>query len=84
MTVEAYFVYVLQNREGRLYIGQTWNIEKRLTEHNVRGKGYTSKFRPWQLVYTERFVFREEALQKERYLKTAVGREWLKKNLKGA
>ena len=83
MIIEKYFVYALQNLDGKLYIGQTWNIQKRLQEHNEEGNGYTAKFRPWRLVYTEIVISRKEAMQREKYLKTGVGREWLKKNATG-
>lgn len=79
-----YFVYVLQNDGGKLYIGQTSDVDRRLIEHNELGNGYTSKFRPWKLVHLEKFSSRKEAIVKERYLKTGIGREWIKNNIKGA
>ncbi|MCF7846338.1 MAG: GIY-YIG nuclease family protein [Candidatus Peribacteraceae bacterium] len=68
-------VYVLTNKKGKIYIGQTRDLEKRLFEHNSSGSGYTSKFRPWKLAYFEEFPSRSEAMPRERFLKTGKGRE---------
>jgi putative endonuclease len=74
-----YFVYILESEiDGRLYKGQTSDIEKRLTEHNS-GKTKSSKgYKPWKLVYFERYETRDEALLREKYFKTGRGREFLK------
>ncbi len=74
-------VYVIINKSGKLYIGQTNNIERRFLEHNEIGKGYTAKYRPWKLIYKEKFESRKEAMQREKYLKTGVGREWIKNKI---
>jgi len=50
-----YFVYVITNPQGKIYIGQTGNIEKRMLDHNEGGNGYTSKFRPWKLAALESY-----------------------------
>jgi putative endonuclease len=76
-----YFVYILENQAGKLYIGQTVDLSRRLIEHNEIGKGYTSKYRPWVLVWSKGFITRKESMREERYLKTGVGREWIKKNV---
>ncbi len=75
------FIYVLENNNGKIYIGQTYSLEKRLSEHNDTGFGYTSKFRPWRLIHSERFITRKEAMARERYLKTGAGRDWIKDNI---
>lgn len=76
-----YFVYIICNKDGKIYIGQTSNMSKRLLEHNQTGVGYTSKYRPWRLMHTEKYDSREEAMQREKYLKTGVGRDWIKNNI---
>ena len=74
-----YFVYVLESEiDGRLYIGQTSDIEKRLTEHNSGKTKSTKGYKPWKLVYFETFETRDEALLREKYFKTGSGREFLK------
>ena len=77
-----YFVYVLKSiKDGRLYKGQTSNLNKRLKQHN-RGENKSTKgFMPWELVYFETFQTREEAVLREKYFKSGSGREFLKKKL---
>ena len=74
-----YFVYVLQSEiDGRLYKGQTSNIDKRIIEHNTGKTKSTKGFMPWKLVYLEIFDSRSEAVLREKYFKTGSGREFLK------
>ncbi|MEE9162462.1 MAG: GIY-YIG nuclease family protein, partial [Candidatus Neomarinimicrobiota bacterium] len=48
-----YTVYILENPEGRIYIGQTNNLQDRLRRHNEGRSRYTRSNGPWQLVYSE-------------------------------
>ncbi len=78
-----YFVYVLESElDGRLYKGQTSDIEKRLIEHNSGKTKSTKGYKPWKLVYFEAFKTREEAVVREKYFKIGSGREFLKSVLK--
>ncbi|RJQ32423.1 GIY-YIG nuclease family protein [Candidatus Parcubacteria bacterium] len=77
-----YYVYIVKNSAGKIYVGQTYDISKRMAEHNELGKGFTSKFRPWKLIYSEIFLSRKEAMAREKYLKTGTGRDWIKNNVK--
>ena len=79
-----FFPYVIENKQGKLYVGQTRDLKKRILEHNESGNGYTSKFCPWKIIYLEKFDSRKEAMSKEKYLKTGVGRDWIKNNIKRA
>ena len=67
-----YFVYVIMNREGKLYIGYTSNLKRRLKEHNRKER--------WELVYCEVFRSESDARERERKLKQ-YGNAW--KGLKG-
>ncbi|NDV15446.1 GIY-YIG nuclease family protein [Muricauda sp. TY007] len=74
-----YYAYVLQSMvDGRLYKGHCENIESRLRDHNTGKTRSTKGYVPWKLVYFETFESREEAIERERYLKSGVGREFLK------
>jgi len=81
----AFYVYILRNPDGRTYVGQTNNIERRLSEHNdpdYRGTLYTKRFQlPWKLVHQEYFSTRKEAMRRERELKTGKGRDWIRNNI---
>ena len=65
-----YYVYILQNLKGNIYyIGQTNNLEERLIRHNegrVRG---SRNWRPWEIVYSEEYKTRGEAMKREIQLK---------------
>ena len=63
-----YYVYVIKSSEGRLYIGYTGDLERRLAEHN-EGKTRSTKGRSWKLIYYEAFVHRADALKREKALK---------------
>ncbi len=76
------WVYALHNGlKDKIYIGQTANIESRLTEHNKkRGNHFTAKIDgEWVLIYKEEVVDRRSALIRERQLKSYRGREFIKK-----
>jgi len=74
-----YYSYVLRSlKNGILYKGSTQNIENRLTIHNQGLVNYSSKYTPWELVLVEEFHTRSEAMKREKWYKTGVGREWIK------
>jgi putative endonuclease len=72
-------VYVLYSKDyNKIYIGFTSDLEQRLLSHNELGKkGWTIKFRPWQLIYTEEFQIKSDAMKREKELKTATGRNFI-------
>ena len=73
-----YFVYVIKSKvDGRLYKGISEDPEKRLKEHNTGKTKSTRSFKPWELVYTEKFQNIKEARNKEKYFKSGIGREYL-------
>jgi len=76
-------VYVLYSEKyDKIYIGYTSNIEQRLLSHNkLFQKGYTVKYRPWKIVYTEKFITKKEALQREKELKSSCGRNFIRKEI---
>jgi putative endonuclease len=74
-----YVVYVLYSPSyNKIYIGFTANIEERLKSNNfLSKKGWTVKFRPWEIVYKESFDEKQPAMKREKQLKSAKGREFL-------
>jgi putative endonuclease len=77
-----YFVYILESEiDGRLYKGQTRDINKRILEHNSGKTKSTKGYKPWKLVYFEKFETRDEAVLREKFFKTGSGRELLKVKL---
>ncbi len=64
------YVYLLRCANGSLYCGWTTDPEARLKAHNSgRGAKYTRSRRPVELVYTEAFPDRHEALSREWHIK---------------
>ncbi len=66
----VFYVYILRCSDGSYYTGHTDNLESRLAAHQ-RGAipGYTLKRRPVSLVFSEQFISREEAFERERQIK---------------
>ena len=72
-------VYILFSENyQKHYTGFTNNLDQRLLSHNELGKDWTSKFRPWKLMYTKQFTTKSEALFYEKWLKTGIGRNFIK------
>src|SRR5688572_29414331 len=78
-----FFVYCLSSLwRSYLYVGLTDNLERRINEHQS-GKNHTTKpYRPFEIIFSETFNTRKEARQKEKYLKSGVGKEFLKTIMK--
>jgi putative endonuclease len=77
-----YFVYILRSVEfNKTYVGITSNPERRIAEHNSGKSNFTSKYKPWKLVYTEEVSDRIVAREREKYFKSAAGRKQIKKML---
>ena len=74
-----WFVYVLRSDiNGDLYKGLTNYLERRLSEHNSGKNISTKAYAPWKIVYFEKFMTRIEARNREKFLKSGEGREFLK------
>ena len=61
------FMYILECNDGTYYTGSTWNLERRLIEHNVGlGANYTAKHLPVKLVYFEEYDKIGNAFRREK------------------
>ena len=75
-----FYVYILYSVVAdRYYIGQTSDLERSLGRHNNGGNKYTKFGIPWKLVYKEGFETRAEAMEREKKLKSAKNREYLRR-----
>jgi putative endonuclease len=73
------YVYVLQSgRDGNLYTGCTRDLRKRLLLHNSRKVEATKDRVPLHLVYYEACLYERDAFRREKYLKTAYGKRFIK------
>jgi len=72
-----FYVYVIYSKRFRkTYVGMTHNLEGRLTAHNHPGnKGYTRHFKPWSILFYKSYQTKSEALKRERFYKSGIGRQ---------
>jgi len=78
-----FYIYILQSKKDKqFYTGYTADLKKRLHEHNS-GKVLSTKNRiPFGLVYYEACLNQKDATHREKYLKTAWGKRYIKQRLK--
>jgi putative endonuclease len=83
--MNEYVVYLLKSlTAGKHYIGYTQNLISRFKSHNELGKkGFTVRYRPWHVIHVEIFNTKKEAMNREKFLKSGKGREWMKENILG-
>jgi putative endonuclease len=79
-----YIVYVLYSKKyDKLYIGYTADLKQRLLSHNeLAKKGWTVKYRPWELIYSEEFMDKSLAMKREKELKSHNRRDFLRTLIK--
>ena len=75
-----FIVYILKSIDfPKSYVGMTNDIDRRIGEHNAGKHPYTKRYVPWELIYKEEYWDRKSARLREKYLKSAVGRKFIKK-----
>lgn len=80
----GYWVYILYSESGdRYYKGSSDDPERRLTHHNTTEKGFTSRYRPWRLVYKKEYATKAEAQAAEKKLKKMKSRKFIEELIKG-
>ncbi|MFZ5908125.1 MAG: GIY-YIG nuclease family protein [Nitrospirota bacterium] len=75
-------VYILKSEStSQYYIGHTDDIVRRMSQHNdadYQGSRHTKRNKgPWACVYTERYMTRSEAMQREKELKAKKSRKYI-------
>jgi len=71
-----YFVYILHSSSRlKYYIGYTADLANRLIKHNSKHKGFTNGVKDWQIVFTEKFQTKQEAISRERQIKSWKSRQ---------
>ncbi|MBI3589324.1 MAG: GIY-YIG nuclease family protein [Candidatus Liptonbacteria bacterium] len=77
-----YFVYIIRSeKDGSYYTGLTGDLERRIREHNKSDTKTTRSKKPWRVIYSERCKTRQKAREREKFLKSGVGREWRNANM---
>lgn len=77
-----YYTYILKSKKnGRMYTGFTNDLRKRLKQHNDGLSTYTKGRGPFELIYYEACLLKEKARSRELYLKSGMGKRYLKNRL---
>jgi putative endonuclease len=78
-----YYIYVIRsNKDKKFYSGFTGDLQNRLRDHNV-GRVTSTKGRgPFELIYYEACLHEQDALAREKYLKSGMGKRYLKNRLR--
>ena len=78
-----FIVYVLLSlKNSKRYIGYTSKeVYLRLKEHNNHSNKWTKQNGPFKLLHFEDYSDKKQAMKREKFLKSGVGRKWLDENL---
>jgi putative endonuclease len=78
-----YYVYVLMSgKDNNWYTGFTSDLKRRVREHQEGQSASTLHRGPWQLIYYEASLDIEDARARERYLKSGMGKRYVRNRLK--
>lgn len=78
-----WYVYIIKSlKSGYWYTGSTNDLRKRFNQHNTGKSTYTKHRGPWKLIYYEASLNEEDARSRELYLKSGMGKRYLKMRLK--
>ena len=77
-----YYVYILKSfADNKLYTGFSSNLRKRIKDHDSGNVDSTKNRRPLKLIYYEAYENKENALRREKFLKTTKGKLKLRKQI---
>lgn len=80
---QFYYVYILKSlKSSRWYTGCTNDLRKRFMQHQKNESTYTRYKGPYMLIYYEACRDRVDAFSREKYLKSGMGKRYLKNRLK--
>lgn len=78
-----WYTYVIWSlRTNLFYIGFTADLKKRIFQHQHNQSEYTKNRGPWKLIYYEAGLSKEDAIAREKYLKSGMGHRYIKNRLK--
>lgn len=78
-----YYTYVIESQKShRWYTGSTNDLRKRLKQHNEGKSTWTKSYVPWDLIYYEACLNEEDTRSREKYLKSGMGKRYLKNRLR--
>ncbi len=76
---KMYYVYAIKSvLKNYIYVGLTANAGRRIAEHNGKKEKTTRPYAPFETILVEGFDTRIKAREREKYLKSGIGKEYLK------
>ena len=79
-----YTVYILFSiRLNRYYVGYTNDLGRRIREHNRKKGKYTDGGIPWEIVYTEEYSGKGDAMFREKAIKSKKSRKYIEELIAG-
>ena len=83
MPKNFYYIYVLKSwKDKNFYTGYTEDLKSRFEQHKKGQVESTKDRRPLDLIYSEACLNKTDALHREKYLKTYLGKQFLRNRLK--
>ncbi len=78
-----FYIYIIKSKkDGEWYTGFTRDLRKRFNEHN-KDRVFSTKGRgPFELIYYEACLNEQDAKARENYLKSGMGKRYLRNRLK--
>jgi putative endonuclease len=77
-----FYVYVLKSKlKNYIYTGCTDDLRKRFSKHNKKLVRSTIPYAPFDIIYYEACLNEKDAYKREKYLKTRLGKSYLRKRL---
>lgn len=78
-----FYTYVLKsNKDNKLYTGYSNDLRKRFNQHSSNEVRSTKNRGPYELIYYEACLNEQDARSREKYLKSGMGKRYLKNRLK--
>ena len=78
-----HYIYVLiSKKDGKFYTGSTNDLKRRLDEHNAGKVESTKRRKPLKLIYYEACIDEKDARKREKYLKSGMGKKYIRNRLK--
>ncbi len=79
-----YNLYILRSiKVYKYYTGVSKNSHRRLEYHNTIERGFTSRYRPWEIVFTKKFKTKAEAMAAEKKVKGWKSKKMIEKLING-
>lgn len=79
----SFFVYVIHCNDDSMYKGHTQDLRSCWHKHEAgTAAEHTRRHKPLGIIHFEEYSTREQAIKREKYLKTGFGRKWLKREWK--